>query len=164
MKDGYPGSTETLPRSRQQATSGERPTPGAASEAPLVSDGWLVPLLLASMLEGNVHGGRIKQRVEELGFGLPRPETVYRALHQMEQEGLLVSNRRGAEVLLSGWWFEPTEAGMAYLEFWTDSLANYREEIDRFLELRERLNPDREPGGPHGFPTGEIAARNLDGR
>lgn len=109
------------------------------------SEGWLVPLLLVSMLEGNFYGSQLKSRVEELGFDLPRQGTMYRALHTMEREGLVISNRDGSEDLLSRWRFEPTEAGEAYLEFWAHSLAQYREEIERFFSVYEGLDGF----GPH---------------
>ena len=66
----------------------------------------------------------------------------------MEKEGLVVSNHGEAEVLLSRWNFEPTGAGKAYLEFWTNSLAQYRDDIERFLQVCER--PDDTPSS-YGF-------------
>ena len=122
-----------------------------------VSEGWLVPLLLVSMQEGNSSGARIKARVEELGFGIPRPGTVYRVLHAMEKEGLVVSNHSEAEVLLSRWNFKPTEAGMAYLEFWTSSLEQYRDDIERFLRVCERSGET-----PRSYGSLEVLHGGLD--
>lgn len=104
------------------------------------SEGWLVPLLLVSMLEGNVYGGEFESRVEALGFNLSRPGVMYRTLYTMEQEGLIVSDRRENEALLSRWRFEPTEAGEAYLEFWVHSLSQYREDTEQFLRAYESMN------------------------
>ncbi|MBA2345299.1 MAG: helix-turn-helix transcriptional regulator [Rubrobacter sp.] len=110
------------------------------------SEDWLVPLLLVSMLEGNVYGGQLKSRVEELGFELSRSGMMYRALHTMDQEGLVVSEHVGDEVLLSRWRFGLTEAGEVYLEFWAHSLAQYRKELDEFLRIYEALNVSQSSG------------------
>ncbi len=58
---------------------------------------------------------------------------MYRTLRIMEKEGLVVSDGEDDEVLLSRWRFEPTEAGEAYLEFCAHSLAQYKEDTERFL-------------------------------
>ncbi|MBA3388976.1 MAG: PadR family transcriptional regulator [Actinomycetota bacterium] len=108
------------------------------------SEGWLVPLLLVSMLEGNVYGGQFESRVEALGFSLPRPGMMYQTLRTMEQEGLIVSDRAEDEVLLSRWRFEPTEAGEAYLEFWVQSLSQYQRDTEQFLRAYESMS-DRTP-------------------
>ena len=54
------------------------------------SEGWLVPLLLVSMLEGNVYGGQFESRVEALGFSLPRPGMMYQTLRTMERDGMVI--------------------------------------------------------------------------
>jgi len=111
----------------------------------IAPEGWLVPLLIMSMLEGNAYGGQIKRRVEELGYGPSRPGTMYRTLRIMEKEGLVVSDGEDAEVLLSRWRFEPTEAGEAYLEFWAHSLAQYKEDTERFLRIHESIAGSGQP-------------------
>lgn len=138
------------PSNRRHATiSGHQESEGRDGDTGTLptGEGWLVPLLIAAMLEGNVYGGQIRARTEEFGFDLSSPETVYETLHAMQEEGLIVSNRNGGEVLLSRWTFEPTEAGEAYLEFWAHSLMRYREEMDRFFRIYNALNDSAEPVG-----------------
>lgn len=58
---------------------------------------------------------------------------VYTALQQMEEEGLVVSER---DALDGGpWVYAITELGEACLEFWANSLTRYREEVDLFFEV-----------------------------
>lgn len=80
------------------------------------------------MLEGNAYGGQFESRVGALGFG--------------------------NEVLLSRWRFGPAGAGEAYLEFWTHSLAQYREEMERFFQVYESIAGSLQPYGTFGTLEG----------
>ncbi len=77
------------------------------------------------------------------GFDALRPAAVYRALRQMEREGMIVSEPAASEETQeapSVLWpprrrYEITETGEAYLAFWADALEQYREEMNLFLKL-----------------------------
>jgi len=100
-----------------------------------LSTSWLVPLLLLLMRERDSYGQDLTRRVAHLGFGATRPGTVYRTLRQMEKEGIILSKRDGIGCRLPRRKYSITEAGEDYLEFWANSLAEYREDMDLFLEV-----------------------------
>lgn len=95
--------SETTPDFEQQARSFF----GAASDG--MSDGilevppanWMVPFLLVRLREGGCRGRALAREVTYPGFEASRPWTIYRALQQMEKEGLIVSGGDGFERDLS---------------------------------------------------------------
>ncbi|MCA1715841.1 MAG: helix-turn-helix transcriptional regulator [Actinobacteria bacterium] len=95
----------------------------------------LVPFLLLLMRERDSYGQDLMRRTADLGFGTTRPGTGYRTLRQMEKEGMVLSERDGFDCRLSRRKFSIIEAGEDYLEFWASSLAEYREDMDLFLEV-----------------------------
>ncbi len=96
---------------------------------------WLVPFLLLLMRERDSYGQDLTQRAAGLGFGATRPEMAYQTLRQMENEGTVLSERDGFDSGLPRRKYSITEAGEDYLEFWASSLAEYREDMDLFLEV-----------------------------
>ena len=102
---------------------------------------WLVPFLLLLMREHDSYGHELTRRVADLDSGVMRPEAVYRALGQMEGEGMVLSKAGGLEDCgLSQHRYSITESGEAYLEFWANSLEQYQENVDLFLRAyAERL-------------------------
>jgi DNA-binding PadR family transcriptional regulator len=86
----------------------------------------------------------LEERLGELGFDGMRPE-MYQALWQMEWEGMVLCDHEGDGLRLPGW-YEITEAGESYLEFWADSMLRYQEEIDLFFKLYTQ----RRVRGAHG--------------
>ena len=82
----------------------------------MLSTSWLVPLLLLLMRERDSYGQDLTRRVADLGFGATRPGTVYRTLRQMENEGMVLSERDGIDCRLPRRKYSITE-GEDYLEF-----------------------------------------------
>ncbi len=101
----------------------------------MLSTPWLVPLLLLLMRERDSYGQGPTRRTADFGFGARRPGTVYRALGQMEKEGIILYKRDGIDCRLPRRKYSITEAGEDYLESWANSLAEYREDMDLFLEV-----------------------------
>lgn len=64
---------------------------GTVLEAPPSKDSWLIPLLLLSLQEGGRYGHELTRGIEDFSFEETNPETVYRGLHQMEEEGIVIS-------------------------------------------------------------------------
>jgi poly-beta-hydroxybutyrate-responsive repressor len=109
----------------------------------MLSTSWLVPFLLLLMRERDSYGQDLTRRVADLGFGATRPGTVYRTLRQMEKEGMVLSERDGFDCRLPRRKYSITVAGEDYLEFWANSLAEYREDMDLFLEVYAgEIEPD----------------------
>ncbi len=105
------------------------------------SGNWLVPFLLLGLREWAYYGSELTRKMSSYGLGDRCLEEMYQALRQMEAESLVISEHDGFESD-PGFESEPsrrrysiTEVGRAYLEFWADSLSQYREEIDLFFRL-----------------------------
>ncbi len=96
---------------------------------------WLVPFLLLGLREQACYGDELTRKMSNFGFRDRYLEEMYRALRQMEEESLIVSERDGFEFALSQRRYSIKEEGRAYLEFWANSLEQYREEIDLFFRL-----------------------------
>lgn len=96
---------------------------------------WLVPFLLLGLREWAYYGDELTRKMSDFGFRDRYLEEMYRALRQMEEERLIVSERDGFEFDLSQLRYSITEEGRAYLEFWANSLEQYRQEIDLFFRL-----------------------------
>ncbi len=99
------------------------------------SDFWLVPFLLLVLQEEDSCGHELTWSISDFDFGPRSPSTVYRTLHQMEEEGMVVSEREGFDGRLSHRRYSITGLGEAYLEFWANSIAEYRDEVDFLLRL-----------------------------
>jgi len=96
---------------------------------------WLVSFLLLLVRERDSYGQDLTRRTADLGLGATHPGTVYRTLRQMENEGMVFSESYGFDDSLPRRKYSITEAGEDYLEFWASSLAEYREDMDLFLEV-----------------------------
>ena len=97
---------------------------------------WLMPFVLLNLRELDSYGYELVQKMADFGFsGAKRPEAIYRALRQMEKDGMVASERDGSDGKRSQRSYSITESGKAYLEFWANSLARYQEEIDLFLKI-----------------------------
>jgi PadR family transcriptional regulator PadR len=103
------------------------------------SASWLVPFLLLGLRERDSYGHELMRSMSGFDFGPRRPVAVYRALQQMEKEGMVVSERDGSHGRLSRRKYSIAEPGEVYLEFWANSLLRYREEVDFFLRLYSQL-------------------------
>jgi DNA-binding PadR family transcriptional regulator len=96
---------------------------------------WMVPLLLVSLREGDCRGHALAREATYPGFEASRPWTIYRALQQMEKEGLIVSRGDGFERDLSRRRYSITTWGGTYLEYLANALVEYGEEIEIFFRL-----------------------------
>lgn len=97
---------------------------------------WLIPFLLLLLRDGVSYGDELEERLDALGVAEMRPKEVYQSLREMEWEGLVRCDREDnghGNSGISEWRCEITEVGQAYLEFWVNSLNQYRKEMDLFL-------------------------------
>ncbi len=77
--------------------------------------------------------------MSELGFRERRRGDVYRALNQMEDEGMVFCNRDGDDHEAPKRSYVITEDGESYLAFWAESLVRYQQEINSFFDAYERI-------------------------
>jgi PadR family transcriptional regulator PadR len=105
---------------------------------------WLVPVVLVTLREWNSYGYELMERVAAFGFEAMNPGTLYRTLRQMEKEGLCVSKWETSKGGPARRVYSITEAGEAYLDFWAESLEQYRQVMDSFFRLYIGRSPRTE--------------------
>lgn len=119
---------------------------GVASDGSLerLSADWIVPFLLLCLRDRNRFGRELTRKMIDLGFGMRRAEAMYRALRQMEKEGVITSKPDGGYG--RGWSrrrYSITESGEAYLEYLANAFARYQKEMDLFLRAyNEQHTPE----------------------
>lgn len=125
--------SETTPGFDQQVRSFFGVTNDGMLEVPPVD--WTVPLLLVRLREGDCPGHALAREVTYPGFDAPRPWAVYRALQQLEKEGMIVSRGNSSDRELSRRRYSITNWGNTYLEYLANALVEYGEEIEIFFQL-----------------------------
>jgi len=103
---------------------------------------------------GNAHGYNLIQGLEEFGFDVNslNPGLVYRALHEMEREGYVVSEWEEEETLgPPRRVYRLTSEGNEVLSQWVEELRESRKALDRLIEahkthLEEHLPQTSEEG------------------
>ena len=107
------------------------------------------------MLQGwSAYGYELVQRLNEAGFGEYNKGSVYRALRQLEQTGLVDSMWDTSASGPARRVYQLTQAGILFLENWLALLDMQRALLGRFIEAtaRPRSAPTakrpRAPGDP----------------
>jgi PadR family transcriptional regulator, regulatory protein PadR len=97
--------------------------------------GFLQPCLLALLAKENAHGYNLLQGLDRFGFEPDEldPSLVYRALRDMEEQGLVRSNWGDESLGPQRRVYELTGDGQDALKIWVKDLERTREEIDRLL-------------------------------
>jgi PadR family transcriptional regulator PadR len=112
---------------------------------------WLEPAILVTLREWNSYGYKLMEQLTAFGFEAMNPGTMYRALRQMEENGVVKSNWETAKGGPARRVYSITDAGEAYLEFWAKSLEQYQRNMDAFFRLytggpRRRRGEEKERG------------------
>ena len=105
---------------------------------------WLIPVTLVLLKAENSYGYELMCRIEEeFGFENINAGSVYRALRQMEKEGLCSSewNTHHAEATPPRRMYAITDAGEAYLDAWAKACEKYHRLMDQFARVYERRPP-----------------------
>jgi poly-beta-hydroxybutyrate-responsive repressor len=101
---------------------------------------WLVPVILLALREWESYGYELMERAAAFGFEAMNPGTLYRTLRQMEKEGLCESRWETSDGGPARRMYTITDAGEAYLDFWTESLQQYRKAMDAFFRAYQGLS------------------------
>ena len=107
---------------------------------------WLTPVALVLLKEESSYGYELMERIEEeFGFEPINPGSVYRALRQMEKEGLCRSewDARAEEGGLPRRMYAITDEGEAYLKAWAAACEKYHRLMDRFARVFGRRSTPR---------------------
>jgi PadR family transcriptional regulator PadR len=105
---------------------------------------WLTPVVLVLLKEESSYGYELMGRIEEeFGFEQINPGSVYRALRQMENEGLCSSvwDVRAEGGPPPRRMYAITDAGEAYLKAWAEACEKYHRVMDQFARVYRRRPP-----------------------
>jgi PadR family transcriptional regulator PadR len=111
---------------------------------------WLTPVALVLLKEEASYGYELMERIEEeFGFEQINPGSVYRALRQMEKEGLCSSvwdirTEEGDPPPRR--MYAITDAGEAYLKAWAAACEKYHRVMDQFAQVYGRRRTSRSSG------------------
>lgn len=95
----------------------------------------IVPYTLLFLKNWSAHGYQILQTLAMLGFAAVDPATVYRALRQMEREGLVLSSWETGVSGPARRTYQITQNGEEFLGQWAEALGAYQTFLDRFFTL-----------------------------
>jgi PadR family transcriptional regulator, regulatory protein PadR len=109
---------------------------------------WLTPVALVLLKEESSYGYELMERIEEeFGFEQINPGSVYRALRQMENEGLCSSVWDVLRAEEGGppprRMYAITDAGEAYLKAWAEACEKYHRLMDQFARVYGRRRAPR---------------------
>ena len=103
---------------------------------------WLIPVTLVLLQEDNSYGYELMERLEEeFGFEQISAGSVYRALRQMEKEGLCSSEWDSHANEVGGpprRMYAITDEGEAYLKDWAKACEKYHRLMDQFARVYGR--------------------------
>jgi poly-beta-hydroxybutyrate-responsive repressor len=96
---------------------------------------WLQPFLLLCLQQWQSYGYDLMRRLAVFGFEATDPGSVYRALRQLEKEGLVRSDWDTSTQGPARRMYALTDAGAAYLETWAGALRDSQSMLDRFFSF-----------------------------
>src|SRR3954465_9693143 len=95
----------------------------------------MVPVLLLSLRNWNLHGYKLIQELSRFGFSSVDQGNVYRTLRQLEKDDLIKSEWDTTTAGPAKRIYSITEAGEAYLKTCSDALEQYQSIINRFFTI-----------------------------
>jgi PadR family transcriptional regulator, regulatory protein PadR len=102
------------------------------------SKNWLVPMLLLMLREWSSYGYELMEKMAEFGLAAVNPGSFYRILRQMEKDGMVSSCWDTSMGGPARRVYSITDAGEAYLKYWTESLNQYQKMMSTFFQLYTR--------------------------
>jgi len=108
---------------------------------------FLQPCLLTMLQNGEAHGYELMSQLTEFGFDLDHldPSLVYRALREMEADGLVISEWGDESQGPQRRVYRITDDGSKALDIWIEDLHRTRDEIDRLLVARQKSSRQSTP-------------------
>lgn len=95
----------------------------------------MIPFLLLSLREWNLHGYKLIQQLMNFGFTSIDQGNVYRTLRQLEKDELVKSEWDTSSDGPARRIYSITEAGEQYLTIWAKSLEQYQSMLNSFFDL-----------------------------
>ncbi len=106
-------------------------------------NGFLRPCLLLLLAEQPEHGYELAEQLEHFGFA-NNPGGVYRALHEMEVEGLVSARHVPSDSGPDRRRYRITASGLRSLDEATQGVSQARTNIDLFLYRNQAMLAGRE--------------------
>jgi PadR family transcriptional regulator, regulatory protein PadR len=106
---------------------------------------FVYPAILLFLSEKPRHGYRLMDPIAGLGLGAVDRPTVYRALADLERDGLVEKWDAEPKAGATRHVYAVTEAGRQALEHWMAVLATERDQLDRVVERYALLSHPRQP-------------------
>ena len=103
---------------------------------------FLQPCLLVMLHHGEAHGYNLLNGLGEFGFnpGQKDPSLIYRALREMEEIGLVISEwDQDSSLGPQRRVYQITQDGEGFLVGWVDDLRQTRKEIDALIAAYEEV-------------------------
>ena len=95
----------------------------------------MVPVLLLSLRNWNLHGYKLIQELSRFGFSSVDQGNVYRTLRQLEKDDMVKSEWDTTTGGPAKRIYSITDAGEAYLQTCSGALEQYQSIINRFFTL-----------------------------
>jgi PadR family transcriptional regulator, regulatory protein PadR len=100
---------------------------------------FIVPFLLLSLRDFNLHGYKLIERLSQFGFQSLDPGNIYRTLRQLEKDELITSVWDTSSGGPAKRIYSLTKTGEKYLEVWAASLEQYQQMIDTFFSMYTKM-------------------------
>ena len=103
---------------------------------------FLQPCLLVMLHRNEDHGYNLLNGLAEFGFrpGQKDPSLIYRALREMEEIGLVISEWDEESLGPQRRVYQITPEGDSYLDGWISDLRRTRQEIDTLISAYEQVD------------------------
>ncbi len=102
---------------------------------------FLYPALLLLLAEEPRHGYRLVDSLLRLGFGPVDRPSIYRALGELEADGLLHSWETSSSAGSTRQVYGVTTGGLSMLSEWMDVVKAERDALDDVLKRYDRVDP-----------------------
>ena len=116
-------------------TTNNKNTPKDENATTSTPKNLMIPVLLLSLRGWNLHGYKLIQELTQFGFSSIDQGNVYRTLRKLEKENMVKSEWDVSTGGPAKRIYSLTDAGEAYLQTCTDSLAQYQSILNRFFSM-----------------------------
>ena len=96
---------------------------------------WMIPVILLLLRQWSSYGYDLMERMAAFGFAAMNPCSLYRALRQLEKDGMVSSAWDTSGQGPARRMYSITEAGEAYLKLWASGIEHYRTMMNSFFRL-----------------------------
>ena len=96
---------------------------------------WMTPVILLLLRQWSSYDYDLMERMAAFGFAAMNPGSLYRALRQLEKDGMVSSAWDTSGQGPARRMYSITEAGEAYLKLWASGIEHYRDMMNTFFRL-----------------------------